>query len=153
AQADIAGPDVAAFNFDITPVLATGADTNAETTPGRGTYGFQGDYSQLVVTDRAHLQTGPFSPIQEGINLLPPSGGTLILDFAATGVNAGDVDATGKAVVFSPGGDSTGQVIINGSLTLNDDDTLVIDVSGTPPFGADNVRVSGGLDLGNAQLV
>ena len=42
-QPDIAG--AASANFDITPLLTTGADTNVETTPGRGTYGFQGDFS------------------------------------------------------------------------------------------------------------
>src|SRR5581483_4171217 len=40
-QPDIAGP--ASANFDITPYLNSGTDTNVETTPGRGTYGFQGN--------------------------------------------------------------------------------------------------------------
>jgi hypothetical protein len=43
-QPDIAGP--ASANIVYQPVLCTGTDTNVETTPGRGTVGFQGDYSQ-----------------------------------------------------------------------------------------------------------
>jgi len=39
AKPDIAGP--ASANFDITAYLNLGTDTNVETTPGRGTFGFQ----------------------------------------------------------------------------------------------------------------
>ncbi|MFO0789325.1 MAG: right-handed parallel beta-helix repeat-containing protein [Pirellulales bacterium] len=47
-QPDIAGP--ASANIDITPFLTSGTDTNVETTLGRGTFGFQGNLSQLGVT-------------------------------------------------------------------------------------------------------
>jgi len=39
-QPDIAGP--ASANFQTSPLLTSGTDTNVETTPGRGTFGFQG---------------------------------------------------------------------------------------------------------------
>ena len=47
-QPDIAGP--ASANIDVTPVLTSGTDTNVETTPGRGTFGFQGNLALLGVT-------------------------------------------------------------------------------------------------------
>ena len=43
-QPDIAGP--ASANIIYQPLLCTGTDTNVETTPGHGTFGFQGDYTQ-----------------------------------------------------------------------------------------------------------
>jgi CSLREA domain-containing protein len=47
-QPDIAGP--ASANFRINPILLDGTDTNLETTPGRGTFGFQGVAPMVVVT-------------------------------------------------------------------------------------------------------
>ncbi len=47
-QPDIAGP--ASANFKYQPFLQSGTDTNVETTPGRGTNGFQGVQSLVVVT-------------------------------------------------------------------------------------------------------
>ncbi|HEX8069048.1 MAG TPA: Calx-beta domain-containing protein [Pyrinomonadaceae bacterium] len=46
-QPDIAGP--ASANFQYTPFLQSGTDTNVETTPGRGTNGFQGAANVVVV--------------------------------------------------------------------------------------------------------
>jgi parallel beta-helix repeat protein len=46
-QPDIAGP--ASANFDITPILGTGTDTNVETTPGRGTFGLEGYFRYVYV--------------------------------------------------------------------------------------------------------
>ncbi|HYJ05248.1 MAG TPA: NosD domain-containing protein, partial [Chthoniobacterales bacterium] len=48
-QPDIAGP--ASANFQINPILLSGTDTNVETTPGRGTFGFQGVANSIVVTE------------------------------------------------------------------------------------------------------
>jgi len=45
---DIAGP--ASANIKYTPFLLSGTDTNVETTPGRGTNGFQGQQNNLVIT-------------------------------------------------------------------------------------------------------
>jgi hypothetical protein len=47
-QPDIAGP--ASANFQYTPLLLSGTDTNIETTPGRGTFGFQGVQNKIIVT-------------------------------------------------------------------------------------------------------
>ncbi|MDT7605283.1 MAG: hypothetical protein QOF61_3280, partial [Acidobacteriota bacterium] len=47
-QPDIAGP--ASANFKYTPFLLSGTDTNIETTPGRGTFGFQGVQNTVVVS-------------------------------------------------------------------------------------------------------
>ncbi len=64
-QPDIAGP--ASANFDYTPYLNAGTDTDVETTPGRGVFGFQGSFSNLWVT-AASSQSGAATRIQEGIN-------------------------------------------------------------------------------------
>jgi len=45
-QPDIAGP--ASANFQITPLLTSGSDTNVETAGGRGTFGFQGAPAQVT---------------------------------------------------------------------------------------------------------
>ena len=47
-QPDVEGP--ASDNFKIDPVLTDGTDTNIETTPGRGTNGFQGVANAVVVS-------------------------------------------------------------------------------------------------------
>ena len=65
-QPDIAG--AASANFDYTPYLDLGTDMNVETTPGRGTNGFQGNFSVLHVIATG-AQTGLVGRIQEGINL------------------------------------------------------------------------------------
>jgi parallel beta-helix repeat protein len=70
AQPDIAGP--ASANFDYTPYLNAGTDVNIETVPGRGTFGFQGSFSNLWVT-AASAQTGATTRIQEGVNLVSGS--------------------------------------------------------------------------------
>src|SRR6185295_16667728 len=72
-QPDVAGP--ASANFDITPMLTAGTDTNVETTPGRGTYGFQGNFNNLTVT-AALAQTGIAGRFAEALAALTP-GGTL----------------------------------------------------------------------------
>ncbi len=47
-QPDIAGP--ASANFQYTPFLLSGTDTNVETVPGRGTNGFQGVANTVLVS-------------------------------------------------------------------------------------------------------
>ena len=83
-QPDILGP--ASANIDFTPYLNSGTDTNVETTPGRGTNGFQGDFSNLWVT-AAGAQTGATGRVQEGINSV--SGSTVNV---AAGLYVGDVN-------------------------------------------------------------
>lgn len=58
-QPDIAG--TASANLVIVPLLASGADTDIETQPGRGTYGFQGD--PMDVDAPAKNITGPGDPV------------------------------------------------------------------------------------------
>ena len=67
-QPDIAG--AASANIDFTPYLNSGTDTNVETTTGRGTNGFQGNFSNLWVT-AVGAQIGTIGRIQEGINIVP----------------------------------------------------------------------------------
>ncbi len=63
-QPDVLGP--ASANFDFTPFLNSGTDTNVETTAGRGTNGFQGSFSNLWASV-ASAQTGSTGRIQEAI--------------------------------------------------------------------------------------
>ncbi|HEY1192265.1 MAG TPA: right-handed parallel beta-helix repeat-containing protein [Gemmata sp.] len=66
-QPDIAGAGSA--NFDISPMLTTGVDTDPTT------FGFQGDFSQLTVTQQLASADG-LGRIQEGINRVT-AGGTV----------------------------------------------------------------------------
>ncbi len=91
-QPDVLGP--ASANFDITPLLETGVDTNVETTLGRGVYGFQGNFNNLRIL-AAGAQTGGSGRIQEGINLTGAGG-----------------------VINLPSGAYTEQLVISKNLTL-----------------------------------
>lgn len=73
---DIAGP--ASANFDVTPWLAAGTDTNIETVLGRGTLGFQGNFNNLTVTTQL-AQTGSVGRIQEGIDRATSAGTVNVL--------------------------------------------------------------------------
>ncbi|MBN70646.1 MAG: hypothetical protein CME32_15365, partial [Gimesia sp.] len=130
---------------DFTSFLDNGTDTDGVTA------GFQGDFSTLNVTALGG-QTGPVGRIQEAVEKVTP-GGTINIK---SGTYAGNVDATAtgidKSVTLAPG-NSPGQVIINGDLILNADDTLDIDVNGaTAGSGFDQFVVSGTVDLGGAAL-
>jgi CSLREA domain-containing protein len=91
-QPDIAGP--ASANFRYRPVLESGTDTNVETTPGRGTFGFQGVAPAKVTVwpidmagwyfvpgsvgaSQAGFETGPATP--------PLGAGSLFLTVDAEG--------------------------------------------------------------------
>jgi len=73
-QPDILGS--ASANFDYSPFLYSGTDTNVETTSGRGTFGFQGDFSNLNVTAASPQASGTTGKIKDGINFVT-SGGTV----------------------------------------------------------------------------
>ena len=60
-QPDILGP--ASANFVYVPYLKTGTDTNIETTPGRGTYGFQG---ALTVATKNQCTNGGWKLVVNG---------------------------------------------------------------------------------------
>jgi CSLREA domain-containing protein len=55
-QPDIAGP--ASVNFQYQPQLLSGTDTNVETTPGRGTFGFQGVANVPIINVQDQTFTG-----------------------------------------------------------------------------------------------
>ncbi|HEY0545790.1 MAG TPA: cohesin domain-containing protein [Pyrinomonadaceae bacterium] len=159
---DIAGP--ASANFDYSPFLNFGGDTNIETTPGRGTYGFQGNFSALNISATS-AQTGGLSKIQEAINLISV-GGTLTVP---PGTYAGNVDVnkvmtingsftvsgtfTVSAVgaTVSPG--NTPGIINTGNLSLTAGSNLNIELNGTAPgTGYDQINVTGTVSLGGANL-
>lgn len=131
-QPDICG--LASANIDLTPLLVSATDTNVETSPGRGTLGFQGNFSSLLVIT-AGAQTGAAARIQEGVNRVTTGGivnvqaGTFVenvtVNKAATllGANAG---TAGSAVRVS-------ETIVRG----NGNQTAVFTVS------ASNVTIDG----------
>jgi subtilisin-like proprotein convertase family protein/nitrous oxidase accessory protein NosD len=71
-QPDVLGP--ASANFDITPYLGTGADTNAGAY-APDTYGFQGEFASIIVTSQI-AQTGSTGRVQEGHDRVT-TGGTV----------------------------------------------------------------------------
>ena len=89
-----------------------------------------------------------FATIQEAIDAVDDGG----IIYIAAGTYLGHIDATGKAVVLVPG-NSPGQVIINGNLTLDSDDTLEMEINGTNAgSGFDQLIVDGTLNLNGAGL-
>lgn len=67
---------VGSVNVDVTPYLDTPTDTDVGT--GLDTFGFQGDFSSLTVSDNS-FQIGAIERIQEGVNRVTP-GGTVHLE-------------------------------------------------------------------------
>ena len=97
----------------------------------------------LYVTD-----AGTDHNIQRGIDAAT-SGNTVNVE---AGSYTGNVSTAGKAVTLSPGS-SPGQVTINGNLTLDANDTLVIEINGTSAAANyDNLIVNGAVALGAANL-
>jgi parallel beta-helix repeat protein len=74
-------------SIDYTPWLNAGTDTNVETDLGRGTIGFQGNYSNLWVDD---LAIQPLGVVQEAVDMV--SGSTINL---LAGTYVGQVHASG----------------------------------------------------------
>ncbi|MBY0588251.1 right-handed parallel beta-helix repeat-containing protein, partial [bacterium] len=146
-QPDILGS--ASSNIDFTSFLNVGADTNVETVFGRGTFGFQGDFSVLRVT-AAGSQTGGVGRISEGVNLLPASGGVL---YVLSGSYTDNVNTSSKAVTLRPGS-SPGQVTLNGNIVLDGNDVLDLEINGTNASTLyDNLVVNGTVSLGGASLL
>ncbi len=121
-QPDVLGP--ASANFDITPYLNAGTDTDVST--GFGTGGFQGDFSELIVTDQI-AQTGTTGRIQEGHDLV--SGSTV---HVTTGTFAENV-AISKNLVIQGSGSGT---CASGADPLTQ--TVVTAASATAPVFAIN---------------
>ncbi|MBL9116337.1 MAG: hypothetical protein JNJ83_15125 [Verrucomicrobiaceae bacterium] len=147
-QPDICGP--ASANFDYTPLLSSGTDTDVESTLNRGTHGFQPDLSALVVTAQGS-QSGTSSRIQEGIDRVATAGAVTIL----AGTYAGNVDSNTKSVTIHAGsGTDTAVIAVNGDLTLNSGVTLQIQVNGTTPGTShDQWTSSGSVSIASAALV
>ncbi len=136
AEAEISG------SADFSPMLTSGSDQSTAV-------GFQADLSSLRVHTLG-TQTGTTSRIQEGHNLVASGGTVSVLG----GTYDGDVNTAGKATTLSPGA-SPAQVVINGNLTMDSDDTLEIEIQGTSPSSPamfDNLAVNGTVDLGGATL-
>jgi hypothetical protein len=134
-----------ASQVDFTSFLDNGTDTDGVTA------GFQGDFSTLNVTTLG-AQTGSPDRITEALQEVTP-GGTVNINSGTYNENV-NTTATGidKSVTLAPG-NSPGQVIVNGDLILNGDDTLDIEVNGaTPGSGFDQFVVNGTVDLGGAVL-
>jgi hypothetical protein len=138
-QPDIAGP--ASANFDYTPLLAGGGDTNVQTTPGRGTYGFQGNFSALNVSATS-AQVGAASKIQEAIDLIT-AGGTLsiptgtypgsvnvnkALSINGTFTVGGTFTTSAAGVVVSPG--YSPGIINTGNLSFGSGTTVNMELNG-----------------------
>ncbi len=89
-----------------------------------------------------------FTTIQAAIDAVA-DGGTIHI---AAGTYSGNVEATTKSVILVPG-NSTGQIVINGNLTLDSNDTLEMEINGTTPgSGFDQFVVNGTVALNGADL-
>ncbi|WP_278469021.1 choice-of-anchor D domain-containing protein [Gimesia maris] len=135
------GVDGNVSKVDFTSFLNDGADTVV------GLAGFQGDFSVVNVTTLGE-QTGLSGRIQEAIDSVAYGATINIL----AGTYTGNVDATGINITLAPG-NSPGQVVINGDLILNGDDTLDIEINGTTAgSGFDQLVVNGDVTLNGATL-
>jgi hypothetical protein len=163
-QPDLAGP--ASANLDYSPYLNGGADTNVQTTPGRGTYGFQGSFAALNVSATSPQAASPaISSIQEAINLITV-GGTLsvptgtypgnvnvnkAITLAGTFTVGGTLTISAAGAVLSPG--YSPGIINSGNLSLSAGSNVNIELNGTTPgTGYDQLNVTGTVSLGNANL-
>lgn len=126
-----------AANVDYSPWLDVGTDTSVAP-------GFQGSFAVLNVDDDSPVS----GQIQEGIGLVAAGG--LVNIFPGT--YSGNVNATSKAVVLAIGpGVTTAIVTINGTFTLDADDTLRFELNGlTPGTQYDQLIVNGSTSLGGA---
>ncbi len=139
-QPDIAGP--ASANFDYTPYLNSGTDSNVETSPGRGTFGFQGTFNSLSVSATS-AQVGAGSKIQEAIDLITPGGSLVVpagtypgnvnvnkaLTISGAFTVGGTFTTSAAGVVLNPG-NSPG-IINSGSLSLGSGTTVNMELNGT----------------------
>lgn len=98
-QPDIAG--LASANIDYSPRLSLGTDTDVETTPGRGTYGFQGNPSSLWdgTTPEIEIDSTVVYP-----SYFIPTGTTVTV--TATGsLQAGELELAPGATLIVEGGE------------------------------------------------
>jgi hypothetical protein len=115
AVAPASAPDIAGVSsakLDFTPYLGLGADTNVETTAGRGTNGFQGDFSSLYVT-AAGAQSGSTGRIEEGLGLVS-AGGTVNVT-AGTFTVLANTDMTKANVTLAGAGAANTHAQVSGT--------------------------------------
>ena len=106
-------------NVDYTPGWTPATDTSP-------TAGFQGGFSVLHVGPGGP-QTGGGGRITEAIALLTATGAYIIHN----GTYGESVTTSGKAVTLSPEGTAISQPTITGALTLDNDDTLAVNLNET----------------------
>ncbi len=163
-QPDIAGP--ASPNFDYTPYLNTGTDVNIETTAGRGTFGFQGSFSNLWVT-KASAQTGATGRIQEGVNMVSGStvnvtagtyNETVVIDennLLLNGANAGVDPCTGSrgAETIITGTSTAGVINVDANNVTIDGVKLVpVGTGASGTYGILSQSTSTGLEVKNTLI-
>lgn len=91
-----------------------------------------------------------FISIQAGINAVA-SGGTVNV---ATGTYTENASSAGKDIALSPGSNNPAQVTINGDLTLDNTDTLTVQIDGNiAGTSHDQLNVTGTVELGGVNLV
>ncbi|QDV18590.1 hypothetical protein Pan153_32490 [Gimesia panareensis] len=130
--------------IDFSSLLSSGADTSAAP-------GFQSSANTLVVHDLGG-EPASGSRIQNALELVNASGTLLLLP----GSYNGNVDATStginKNVTLFPG-NPVGQVIINGDLKLNSDDTIVMQIAGPDAIADyDQITVNGDFSVVSTPL-
>lgn len=124
-QPDIAGP--ASANFQFNPPLDNGGDSDVETTPGRGTFGFQGNNLPTLATipDPAPiLEDAPLSVNLTGIGAGPDETQTITVTaesgnpglISTVGVTYTSPNPTGS-VNFTPVPDQSGTAVITVSVS------------------------------------
>ncbi len=139
-QPDIAGP--ASANFQITPMLTSGVDTDVETTPGRGTFGFQGAPVQInganpqgwvffneTLNGTGNFSFGPATPpagIGSARLTVDSTGGHAIGTFQFAGTRLADISAMRYSTYQNNAGNPGPQAIalqFEVDSNLNDVDT------------------------------
>jgi parallel beta-helix repeat protein len=133
-QPDIAGP--ASANLDYKPYLSVGTDTDVETTPGRGTYGFQGNPSSLWdgTTNSIVINGEETSP-----DYFIPTGTTVTI------TNSGSLNA--DELELAPGGEL---VVQGGDLTLGEDSKISGNFTIFNSFGSWNINGDTTFEIGQS---
>jgi nitrous oxidase accessory protein NosD len=98
-QPDIAGP--ASANIDYSPRLSLGTDTDVETTPGRGTYGFQGNASSLWDGSTPAIEIN--SPVVYPNYFIPT--GTTVTVTSIGSLQVGELEVAPGATLIVEGGE------------------------------------------------
>jgi hypothetical protein len=98
-QPDIAG--AASANIDYSPFLSLGTDTDVETAPGRGTYGFQGNLSSLWDGSTPSLVIS--SPVAYPNYFIPT--GTTVTVTSTGSLQVGELEVAPGATLIVEGGE------------------------------------------------